>query len=363
MSDIADMIAESVNKMFSEMVNERVLNAAESGVWPAQLWQAVEDSGFTKVLASESEDEPRAKLGNAWANAYPLFQAAGYHRVPLPLSETVIGAGLLWQAGMPVPDGPLSVIQQQPDDDLQLTIDNDRLVLNGRVAAVPWARVADAIVIAGRVGRRQVLGLVARDAGGVAIGEACNIAGEPRDEVHFDRSRCSAFVICDSAIPEAPVMLYAALARAAMMAGAAQSVLHQSVRYANERTQFGRPLGKFQAIQQSLAILAGEVAAAQTAALAACDAADAAPRLFDVAVAKIRAGQAASLAANIAHQVHGAIGFTHEHSLHHATRRLWSWRAEFGAESAWAEQLGREAIQAGGNAFWSDLTASQSAHR
>jgi acyl-CoA dehydrogenase len=127
--------------------------------------------------------------------------------------------------------------------------------------------------------------------------------------------------------------------------------------YANERVQFGRPIGKFQAIQQSLAVLAGEVSCAQSAALAACEAAGAAPRLFDVAVAKITAGQAAGVAANIAHQVHGAIGFTYEHSLHYATRRLWSWRAEFGAESVWAEQLGRQAIASGGREFWSALTA------
>lgn len=192
---------------------------------------------------------------------------------------------------------------------------------------------------------------------------AKNIAGEPRDEVRFEGMSCAAFVICGSAMPESPVMLYAALARAAMMAGAAQSVLHQSVQYANERAQFGRQIGKFQAIQQSLANLASEVASAHMAARVACESAGTVPRQFDVAVAKIRAGQAAGIAASIAHQVHGAIGFTYEHSLHRATRRLWSWRAEFGAESVWAELLGREAIQAGGDSFWNDLTASQSAFR
>jgi acyl-CoA dehydrogenase len=55
--------------------------------------------------------------------------------------------------------------------------------------------------------------------------------------------------------------------------------------------------------------------------------------------------------------VHGAIGFTYEHSLHFATRRLWSWRAEFGSESGWAVELGRRVAARGADALWSDITA------
>ena len=62
---------------------------------------------------------------------------------------------------------------------------------------------------------------------------------------------------------------------------------------------------------------------------------------FEIAAAKVRAGEAAGVGAGIAHQVHGAIGFTYEHSLHFATRRLWSWRAEFGTESGGRSELGR----------------------
>jgi acyl-CoA dehydrogenase len=141
-----------------------------------------------------------------------------------------------------------------------------------------------------------------------------------------------------------------------MIAGAAERVLRESVQYANDRVQFGRPIGKFQAIQQSLAILAGEVTAAQTATLAACMSADRMPDPCAVAMAKVRAGKAAGIAAGIGHQVHGAIGFTYEHSLHFATRRLWSWRSEYGAESHWAERLGIGAINRGGQNFWLDMT-------
>ncbi|WP_394781808.1 acyl-CoA dehydrogenase family protein, partial [Undibacterium sp.] len=207
-----------------------------------------------------------------------------------------------------------------------------------------------------RIGDRQVLAIVSTSAPGVSIHGGSNVAKEPRDEVVFKHARCDAYAYCDQ-LPAAPVTLYGGLARAAMMAGAVESILRDSVQYANDRVQFGRSIGKFQAIQQSLAALAGEVTSAQTVALAACEAAASSPRTFGVAVAKIRTGQAAGLAASIGHQVHGAIGFTYEHSLHYATRRLWSWRAEFGSEAEWAKQLGRDAINRGSVNFWSDLTA------
>ena len=62
--------------------------------------------------------------------------------------------------------------------------------------------------------------------------------------------------------------------------------------------------------------------------------------------------------AAIAHQVHGAMGFTYEHSLHHATRRLWAWREEFGNETHWATQLGHMVAARGADQLWPFLTES-----
>jgi acyl-CoA dehydrogenase len=153
------------------------------------------------------------------------------------------------------------------------------------------------------------------------------------------------------------VWLYGALARSAQMAGALQSILTQAVRYAGERKQFGRAIGAFQAIQHQLALLAGHAAAAGMAAAHACRAAERGDPTREVAAAKVRVGEAAGFGASIAHQVHGAIGFTYEHSLHFATRRLWSWRAEFGGESHWGVVLGRLVAERGADQLWGDLTA------
>jgi acyl-CoA dehydrogenase len=145
------------------------------------------------------------------------------------------------------------------------------------------------------------------------------------------------------------------------MAGGLEKVLDQSVQYSLERSQFGRPIGKFQAVQHSLAQLAGETAAAGAAADAAAEALAKSGGLGDsaraeVAAAKSRVGEAATTGAAIAHQTHGAMGFTYEHTLHHATRRLWSWRDEFGNESYWAIQLGRMVAARGADNLWPFVT-------
>jgi len=164
-----------------------------------------------------------------------------------------------------------------------------------------------------------------------------------RDTLTF--KRCPAFLR-----PAAPVKggvsraaLYrrGALARATMMSGALEKAMDLAVTYAQERQQFGRPISKFQAVQQNLAVLAGQTAAAVAAAnlgIEALSAADPEREEFLIAVAKTRVGEAATLACEIAHQVHGAIGFTKEYTLQLSTRRLWSWREEFGGDPEWARQ-------------------------
>lgn len=350
MSTEHDMIAESVNRLFSENVDRQVLMQADAGAWQAALWQLVEDSGFTHVLA-----EADGAGGEGWHSAYPVLQAVGYHRVPLPLVETVIANGLLAAAGLEPRDGPLTLIQQ--DGALSLRMDGARLVVDGTATAVPWARHAKHLAIAGSAGDRRVVAVVAANSAGISMSHSENIAHEPRDTVGFRDVRCLGHAPWEAGLPDAPATLFGALARSAMIVGAAQSLLQQSVEYANQRVQFGRPIAKYQAVQHMLAVMAGEVACAQTATLAACEAAARAPSVFDVAVAKVRAGQAAGVVAGLAHQVHGAFGFTHEHTVHYATRRLWSWRSDFGGESVWAARLGRQAIERGGDAFWSTLVA------
>jgi acyl-CoA dehydrogenase len=153
-----------------------------------------------------------------------------------------------------------------------------------------------------------------------------------------------------------------AVARAAQMAGALQAILDLSVAYANERIAFEKPIGRFQAVQHSLARLAGEAAAAIAAAGSAADALSSAncfddAVLLEAASAKVRVGEAATAGTAIAHQVHGAIGLSLEYPLHHYTQRLWAWRDDFGHESYWAARLGQVVSGRGADQLWPLLSA------
>lgn len=164
-----------------------------------------------------------------------------------------------------------------------------------------------------------------------------------------------------SGLGAAPEALRAA-ATVGLMAGAMGQALALSIEHVNTRQQFGRPLGKFQAVQQSLAVLACEVAAVDAAAAAMAARLDA-TRLdaeaadFEIAAAKLRANRAVGVVTGIAHQVHGAIGFTREYDLHRATIPLMRWRGLHGNDAYWAERLGRQVAGFGGRGLWETLTA------
>ena len=242
----------------------------------------------------------------------------------------------------------MSVAPVEPDDRILLVGET----LAGRAGFVPWGRDAAAVVLLAEEG------MAIAPRGEASFEPAKNLAGEPRDHLIAAAVEMPLRPL-PKEIDRTLVLRLGALARAAQMAGAMEAALDLSTRYANDRVQFGRPIGRFQAVQQQLALLAEESAAAQVAVESAARAvAEGRPSAaFAVAAAKIRAGSAAGKVAEIAHQVHGAIGFTHEHSLHRLTRRLWSWRDEFGGESYWSLELGRNILEAGADALWPAMTA------
>lgn len=349
MNETRTLLGDTVTRIFTDLVTKELLEEAEKGTWPGALWTAVEENGLTLPLVPEA----RGGAGLGWEDAHVILAAAGRHAVPLPVAETVVASWLLAEAGMDVPAGPMTLAPTQAGEALRLERTGGGWRLRGTVARVPWGRNA-----------LHVVTVVETD-GGVMVARADgvsprqldqNLALEPRDTLAFDGVAVEA-APASARVGTRALWLYGALARAAQMGGALESVLAQGTRYATERKQFGRPIAAFQAIQHQLAVLAGHTAAAGIAAASACRAAGRHDPWFEVAVAKVRVGEAAGIGAGIAHQVHGAIGFTYEHSLHFATRRLWSWRTEFGGESAWAAELGRHAAARGADALWPDLTA------
>ena len=137
----------------------------------------------------------------------------------------------------------------------------------------------------------------------------------------------------------------ASLLHAAAIAGAAGRVLAMTVAHANERVQFGKPVGRQQAVQQQLAIMAEETVAVRLAVEFAANAGW--PDMQRTALAKTVASDAAPRISAVAHAVHGAIGIGAEHDLQLYTRRLHAWWIAEGSENLWARRLGADLIASG----------------
>ncbi|KAJ8135430.1 hypothetical protein OY671_011357 [Metschnikowia pulcherrima] len=153
-----------------------------------------------------------------------------------------------------------------------------------------------------------------------------------------------------------------ALARSSQIAGALESMLSISVQYSGERVAFEKKISKFQAVQHNLAKSAGETSAALAAASSAADAFSHGQPIDDAsfleaAAAKIRCSEAAEKGAAIAHQVHGAIGFSMEHISHRYTLRASGWRDDFGHESYWATELGKFVAARGADESWPSVAS------
>ena len=311
MSEVAALIRESVSSLLERHCPTESLGPSERAGWAAALWAELERAGMTRIAV----DESHGGGGGDVEDAAVVVRAAAKYCAAVPVAETSLLAGwLLAEAGLRVPQGPLTAAVLRDGQ---------------RIDGVPYARQAAAIAVLAPNGAGWGVALLEpRD---YTLDPGVNLAGEPRDSLKIPRLPGLAPCAADPAAFRAR----GALARSIQLAGAMERVLELTVRYAAEREQFGSPLNRFQAVQHLLTTLAEETYAAG----ATVDAAVAMPGERHVAIAKIRASEAAGLAAAAAHQVHGAIGLTVEHPLHHSTRRLWSWRDEFGTEASWSIRL------------------------
>jgi acyl-CoA dehydrogenase len=145
------------------------------------------------------------------------------------------------------------------------------------------------------------------------------------------------------------------------MAGAIEKMSQLTVSYTNERQQFGRPVARFQAVQQHLVWASQDAALARMAAEAAGRQADRGDARFEIASAKLVANQAATRATKACHQAHGAMGMTQEYELHHSSRRLWSWRSEYGGVREWSRWVGQAAAAHGADGLYPLITGGSEA--
>ena len=345
------IVAATATRIFADLADPQTINRARDSSWKDKLWQALTDAGLTLAWVPEQYGGAGASL----ADGFSIIGAAGRYALPVPLAETLLAGWLLAQAGIESPAGTMTVAPARPRDKVTLNSDG---TLSGSARGVPFARAAEHIAVLASSGDETAVALV--KTADCRVGDGQNLAGDASNGVSFDRVK-----IVRSAPVEftaAALAMMGATVRSLQIAGALEAVLAISVAYANERVAFERKIGKFQAVQQNLARLAGETAAALAAAGSAADTIAQGGILGDAvfleaASAKIRAGEAAAEGAAIAHQVFGAIGFTNEHILHRFTLRMLAWRDDFGSESHWASMLGGVVAAHGVNQFWPMLAA------
>jgi len=303
------------------------------------LWRALEDLGLVRLTGPESV----GGSGAGWYEAAELLSAAVRHGVRIPLAEhDLLGCWLLEANDMPC-DGAVRTVALLDDQ--------------GVATAVPWAGGAERIVVVWP----SADGYRVADAepSALRITPGANMIGEPRDAVTADVAALSGVPVATERVGE--LHRKSALVRAIQVCATLDRILTLSIEHTASRIQFGRPLSKFQTVQNLISDIAAEAALARAATEAALTAAITSDwstdRLdFLVAVARSCAGHAASVVVRNAHQVHGAIGTTREHRLHEFTRPALAWRSEFGSVAHWDAVVTDAALQAGAGGLWGVVT-------
>jgi acyl-CoA dehydrogenase len=247
----------------------------------------------------------------------------------------------------------MAVAPAHPQDEILLATDG---TLSGSARAIAFGRDAQHFAVLAKNDDRTVVALIERD--DCRCDHGLSLANEPLDEVQFDGVRPIMVGPLPQDLDHRALLLMGSVARASQIAGTLEYMLARTVAYSQERVAFERKIAKFQAVQQSLARLAGETAAAVAAAESAADALAAGiawsdpAALLEAGAAKIRSAEAAQVGAAIAHQIHGAIGTTVEYVLHRFSLRALAWRDDFGNESYWAVTLGKMLADRGPDGLW-----------
>jgi acyl-CoA dehydrogenase len=349
-----NIVAETAERIFADLADAQTINHDKQGHWKAPLWQALTEAGLP--LSWVPED--CGGSGASMAEGFSVLSAAGRFAVAVPLAETMLAGWLLAQAKITAPDGAMTVAPSAPKDRVALNADG---TLSGRARGVPFAKAARHIAVLADGTSGLSIALV--KASDCRIEAGLNLGGDNSDTVTFDKIQPAAIKPVPKGFDRNALLLMGGVVRSLQIAGSLESMLDISVRYSNERVAFEKKISKFQAVQHNLARLAGESAAALAAATSAADAianaTDFDDEIFlEAASAKIRCAEAAEKGSAIAHQVHGAIGFTSEHILHRYSLRALAWRDDFGSESYWAVELGRLVAARGADELW-PLVASR----
>lgn len=335
MNDNRTFFRETVERILADTLDKAAIDAAERRQLPIILYEKLAENGITHMLVPENAGGIGANIGDAAT----IMRAAGEAAAPGPLLEIIMGQSILAQAGLGTTEGLLSLAFV---DDMPVPQVGESHWTNATLHDVPWSEAVDHILVIARTpaGARLVL----TNAGDWTVTHGSDAAGEPRDLLMAQ----SIAITCAELDDYDLLLQKAAILRGAQILGAIEWSFRRSVEYASERRQFGREIGKFQAVQQMLAELADHVLASAGITEAATDGA----RVSLIAASRSRLGDAADATIAIAHQVHGAMGFSIEYALNSRTRRLMAWRDDYGNVLYWRRVLAGNFTGLSREAFW-----------
>lgn len=242
-----DLFADAARQLLQGECTPARVRAIEAGGSPRALWQSLEQAGFADALVPEHA----GGAGLALAQLFDVWSLAGAHALPVPLGETMLARALLAGAGAERPPGAIALAQGllQPDGSLHC-------------APVRLGAVADSALV--------------QHAQGWSLLPVAQAQSEPAAfcldvNLRWSADQVRAAPAPAIALPDGLDLrtLQAGLV-AAQLAGALMEVFQRTLQYANDRQQFGRPIGKFQAIQHQLAVMSEHVFAARMAARLGC---------------------------------------------------------------------------------------------
>lgn len=308
-----EIIRDSLERILVDTCTPSIVRRVEETTETAQLWNQIEESGFLDALIPEHA----GGAGLALFDILPIPDLCGRFAVPLPIAETTMLRGLLALAGSDVPAGSLT-----------LAIGSLSAGNAVRANRVPLGRVADYVLVETGAAVRFLPRTTAD------IGPSAFVLDA---DMEWDASE-----VAKSQAISLPVSVRVvqAFIYAAQLGGAFAAVFERTLDFANQRQQFGKPIGKFQAIQHHLALMAEQVFSARMAVELTAIGSGLELDAHRIAVAKARSSEAAVELSALAHAIHGAIGFTEEYDLQLFTRRINAWRLAAGSESYWFAELG-----------------------
>ncbi len=322
MSDTTRMLDSTTDKLLAAHVEASRKTPART-----ELLAAMREAGLALALAPEEADG----YGCAWSEAAVIAYQWGRHAAPLPIVQMLLAARIAGEIGAPaLAERATAGLVSETASECRLPVVTgcDRALALVRDGARPRVVVAE-------VGTENLTTDISGQTWGrVSLRDAENVVDlAPESATEIVAGGC--------------------LLSAAAISGALSQVMATIIEYAGTRKQFGRPLAKFQAIQHMLADAAAEALASEAAVVAALRALDEhTVTPLDWLSAKAQAGRAAGIVSKHAHQVMGAIGFTEEHSLHHYSKRLWTWRDDWLPQSQCELEIGHLAFAAGGEGLW-----------